>query len=219
MRHLPGHGLCGCVGFAALAVAMMVASPLSAQNLPPSRLQGPPVDATDDMMARDTLLRRELFRRRAAEAAQKELEQIAEQLRLALAREITARRKAEENAAALASRESLSDEIDRERQRLRERRAKAERARRAELEREIETLRQRLRVADAANAKLRKKLERNGAGAKTARAGQVDGGEREADRIRTLEKRLAAAEWAKKVAEAQLELVRRTRVEKSGDKP
>ena len=105
----------------AMAFAVAVA-PASAQNLP-NKMQGPTQigEATvAAKLAATAELGRERFRRKAAEVAQKQLEVLADLLREQLAKEIMARRAAEVVAAELLSRAKLEEQIDGERQRLKD---------------------------------------------------------------------------------------------------
>ena len=156
----------------------------------------------------DAVLRREQFRREAAEAALKHLEQMADQLREQLGKEVTARRAAEAVASDLLSRASLEDQIERERERLRDSRVRLLEKRGAMLENKVKVLTQRL----ADESARREQLEaENAALAKSATtpASATDIAETETLKlqIKSLERRLAAAEWARKLAEAQLKVV------------
>lgn len=153
-----------------IAVAIAAAAaPAGAQTLP-SKLQGPTKAEDAPASAKQggaAALRRERFRRMAAEAAQKQLEILADQLRQQLAREITARQAAEVVAAELLSRAKLEEQIDSERQRLK-------------------------------------------AAAETAtpqRAGVSGDASQLKALIKDLERKLKTAEWARKLAEAQLKIM------------
>ncbi|MFT5508483.1 MAG: hypothetical protein ACI89J_001558 [Hyphomicrobiaceae bacterium] len=152
----------------AMAFAVAVA-PASAQNLP-NKMQGPTQigEATvAAKLAATAELGRERFRRKAAEVAQKQLEVLADQLREQLAKEIMARRAAEVVAAELLSRAKLEEQIDGERQRLK----------------------------DAAPA------------VAPLRAGVGGDAFRLKTLVKDLERKLKAAEWARKLAEAQLKIL------------
>lgn len=143
-------------------------------------------------------LRKERFRRRTAEAAQKQLERLADQLREQLIAEVAARKSAEASLKSTLAKIKLSDDIDLERKRLRDSNLLALAKRRDDLERENLRLSQQL--ADEINRRqqLEAKIEQvlnSGAEAKLAA------------RIVELERALNAARWARKLAEAQLELV------------
>lgn len=157
---------------------------------------------------REALLRKERFRRRAAEAALKQLEQMAAQLREQLGKEISARQAAETVAAELLSRASLENQIDQERKRLRNEKIKILEERRALLERTVEAMAKRL--ADE-RAKRQQIEDETVSLAKTAaeRPDTVTKAEMAALRsqVKALERELAAAEWARKLAEAQLKVI------------
>ena len=146
-------------------------------------------------------MRKERFRRRAAEAAQKQIEQMADQLREQLGREVAARQTAEAVATELLSRASLENQIDQERKRLRNEKVDI-------LERMVEALSKRLTDERAR----RQKLEEENASLVKASAAGTDGApisELAAlrSRIKALERELAAAQWARKLAEAQLKVM------------
>lgn len=161
---------------------------------------------TDERVAE---FRKERFRRRAAEAAQKEIEQMADQLREQLGKEVTARRSAESVAAELVSRASLEDQIDQERARLRTAKIKTLEQRRAGLEREVKALTRRL----AEERSRRRQLEEEKAVlAKSVAAAQQNTSSGAAiaalkAQVTELERKLNAAEWARKLAEAQLSVL------------
>ena len=153
------------------------------------------------------MLRREQFRREAAEAALKHLEQMADQLREQLGKEVTARRAAEAVASDLLSRASLEDQIDRERERLRDTRVQLLEKRSALLEQKIKDLTQRLTEERtrreqlvAENVALTKSSTRPPSATVLAETETLK------LRIKSLERRLTAAEWARKLAEAQLKV-------------
>lgn len=157
---------------------------------------------------RDAVLRREQFRREAAEAALKHLEQMADQLREQLGKEVTARRAAEAVASDLLSRASLEDQIDRERERLRDTRVQLLEKRSALLEQKIKELTQRLteertrrEQLEAENVALTKSSTTPASATVLAETETLK------LRIKSLERRLTAAEWARKLAEAQLKVV------------
>ncbi|MFY0613602.1 MAG: hypothetical protein JXQ99_18875 [Hyphomicrobiaceae bacterium] len=158
-------------------------------------------------------LRKERFRRRAAESAQKEIEQMAVQLHEQLGKEVSARRKAEGVAADLVSRASLENQIDKERDRLRTEKIKKLEQRRVLLEREVSTLTQRL----AQERAKRRQLEQDKAALTQAVAAAQPkaGSETEFDTLKSkvaeLTRKLNAAEWARKLAEAQLRVITRRR--------
>lgn len=156
----------------------------------------------------DAVLRREQFRRQAAEAALKQLEKMADHLREQLGKEVTARRAAEAVASDLLSRASLEDQIDRERERLSDARVELLEKRSVLLEQKIKELTQRL----TDERTRREQLEaENVALAKSSttppNASVLAETETLKLRIKSLERRLTAAEWARKLAEAQLKVV------------
>lgn len=201
----------------AIGITLGTALPAGAQSVP-SRLQGPArIDsATPDRPSEtipragllDAELRKERFRRAAAEAAQKQLEQMAVQLRAQLGKEIAARQAAEALAADLLARTEVSEQIDRERERLRGEKIAALEKRRDVLERMLDTMTKRLAAERAKREQLETEktaptriigVRSNNATTAAAKAlkSQVD----------TLKRQLAAAEWARKLAEAQLKLI------------
>lgn len=198
----------------AIGITLSSALPAGAQSVP-SRLQGParvdgrtPGNAPPQAGMLDAELRKERFRREAAEAAQKQLEQMAVQLRAQLGKEIAARQAAEALASDLLARTEVNDQIDRERERLRAEKIATLEKRRDVLERMLDTMTKRL----AAERTKREQLETD----KTAptkiigvRATGAAAAETKAlkSQVDTLKRQLAAAEWARKLAEAQLKLI------------
>lgn len=207
----------------AIGITLSAALPAGAQSVP-SRLQGParidsatpgsplrperPTKRIPQAGQLDAALRKERFRREAAEAAQKQLEKMAVQLRAQLGKEIAARQAAEALAADLLARTEVDDQIDRERERLRAQRTAALEQRRNVLERMLETMTKRL----AAERAKREQLESE----KTAptriigvRSNDATTAEAKAlkSQVATLKRQLVAAEWARKLAEAQLKLI------------
>ena len=153
------------------------------------------------------MLRKERFRREAAEAAQKQLERMALQLRTQLGKDISARQAAEALAADLLARSELNDQIDRERERLHTERIATLEKRRSVLERRLNIMSKRL----ATERTKRQQLETD----KTARIKIISVGPKSAAaetkvlkiQVDALKRQLAATEWARKLAEAQLKLI------------
>ena len=170
---------------------------------------GTPDEGSETARERLAHLRKERFRRRAAESARKEIEGMADDLRAQLGREISARRKAEGVAAELVSRASLEDQIDRERERLRSDKIRRLEQRRSALEREVKTLTERLAEERARRQKLeadKAVLAEKVAGARATPSSAVDLVALKAQ-VTDLQRKLNAAEWARKLAEAQLRVV------------
>ncbi|MGI9476150.1 MAG: hypothetical protein ACR2PI_05565 [Hyphomicrobiaceae bacterium] len=186
--------------------ALVKTAPIRDPRLPAGRSLDENTETDREHLAQ---LRKERFRRRAAESARKEIEGMADNLREQLGREVSARRKAEGVAAELVSRASLENQIDQERDRLRSQKIRQLEQRRTLLEREVKTLTQRL-VQERAK---RKQLEDEKAAlAKKvvdARQGTTSGTDLAAlkAKVSDLQRKLNAAEWARKLAEAQLRVV------------
>ena len=109
--------------FSIVAATAAIVTPVSAQTEPSpntsqGQIQGGAAATATAKPDGAAALRRERFRRRAAEAAQKQLEVLADQLREQLAKEIAARKAAETVAAELALRTKFEEQVDGERQRL-----------------------------------------------------------------------------------------------------
>ncbi|MBU2531951.1 MAG: hypothetical protein KKB37_04385 [Alphaproteobacteria bacterium] len=168
-----------------------------------NRKQTPPTEQRPTFGAELDGLRREQFRRRAAEAAQKQLEHLAEKMRQQLGEEVAARKAAEASLARLLERVTLTDQIDEERQRLRDKKLEAVEARNQELERQVLDLSRQLAEEKANKEKLQTKI-RTTANASADRGSNSD---EMRSRIKQLERELNAAIWARKLAEAQLKLV------------
>jgi hypothetical protein len=162
-RHL-ARAIMGITVALAATVAPVGAQTLSGKMPGPSQIDETAAAATPSGAAE---LGRERFRRKAAEAAQKQLEVLADQLRQQLAKEIAARRAAQVVAAELLSRATLEEQIDDERQRLK----------------------------DAARA------------VPPLRAGASGDASQLVTLVKGLERKLKAAEWARKLAEAQLKIL------------
>ncbi len=173
----------------------------TAQSTPNTEVSPGQSEASQLVDRREAELRKERFRRRAAEAAQKQIEQMADQLREQLGREVTARQTAEAVATELLSRASLEDQIDQERKRLRNEKVDI-------LERMVEALSKRL--TDERGR--RQQLEEENAKLVKASAAGTDAAPKTKlsalrSRIKALERELAAAQWARKLAEAQLKVL------------
>lgn len=186
-----------------LAVTIAAALVAIGAHLPGHALaqsQQPPVAGPiiETVPADIEMLRKERFRRRTAETAQKQLERLADQLREQLIAEVAARKSAEASLKSTLAKIKLSDDIDSERKRLRDSNLLALAKRRDDLERENLRLSQQLAEEINRRQQLEAKIEQvlnSGAEAKLAA------------RIIELERALNAARWARKLAEAQLELV------------
>jgi len=172
-----------------LALAPLSAHAQSGAN----RLRGPAPAVRDPEVV--ALLERERFRRESAEAAQKQLELMAEKLRQELVAEVKARQEIEQSSVELAARVTLADQIDQERQRLRSNKV-------SQLEQKVAELTERLASETAQRRSLEKELKRRATGTP---ANSADGDLK--SRISELERKLKAAEWAHKLAEAQLDLL------------
>lgn len=120
-----------------LASSLSIAAGQARCQSGPNRLQGPSPVPPGLSPTDSDVLAREQFRRRAAEAAQKQLEKLADQLRTRLASEIAARKRAEAQLSELLRRSELTDQIDEQRQRLREDTVAQLRARNKQLEGEL----------------------------------------------------------------------------------
>lgn len=186
---------------AVLIAATSLLVPTANAQTSPSRLQGPvPVERRSPDINRD-LLSRERFRRKAAEAAQKQLEALAGQLREQLVKEIAARKAAESKLADLTARTILTEQIDQERQRLRDDTAQKLEARRALQERELSDLKRRLKLETDQRKALETRTNELAQRNDSVAVNELN------TRIKDLERQLTTAEWARKLAEAQLKLV------------
>jgi hypothetical protein len=173
----------------------------------PSRLQGPPTLELQQTQVSGEDLEREIFRRQAAEAAQKQLERLAENLRERLAAEVAARTSAEEKLADLTARIVVSDQIDQERQRMHSGQLATLEGERTALERKVSDLTQQLTEESRRRREL--EVERDEA-SRDPPAAAIESAktiEKLGARAKELERQLTAAEWARKLAEAQLKLI------------
>lgn len=206
--------------FAGGLIVLLAAAALPSDALaqaPPSRLQGPPASplppaAAPPALAQPApatadLLERERFRRRAAEIAQKQLEVLAEQLREQLSFEIAQRKAAEAELSQAATRIKLTDQIDEERQRLLDDAMRKIKQQRDVLERQNLTLTQQLSAEASRRRALEVRLrEAEALVQQTEPDAQGGAGGKLASRVEELERALNAAQWARKLAEAQLKL-------------
>lgn len=173
-------------------ICTIAIAPASAQT---NSTSGPVIESVPADLE---LLRKERFRRRTAEAAQKQLERLAEQLREQLIAEVSARKSAEAALKSTLAKIKLAEDIDEERKRLRDSNVQALEKRREDLQRDNLRLSQQLAEEVNRRQQLEAKLEQ-----------VLNSGEQSklAARIEELERALNAAQWARKLAEAQLELV------------